>query len=219
MTPVAPTFLEARDAVLAAAFANDPVDGQRFAVAFAKRGAGTNAVAPDRYSGTQTGVVECFTNNGILTYVGATLDDSITSYDADGYLDSREKRLLKVTVKNTGMVALTNTTGTVSSTDPKISFPNGTRLNFPVLQPQVPVTVSVVVEAGNMFSTLRTSIFNITLDDPGNPLVAPVPASFVTYTNGDKLINMSATDSVEAKQNPWSVTNNPGLVLDASAKW
>jgi len=219
MTPVAPTFLEARDAVLAAAFANDPVEGQRFAVAFAKRGAGTNAVAPDRYSGTQTGVVESFTNNGILTYVGATLDDSITSYDADGYLDAREKGVLKVTVKNIGLVALTNTTGTVSSTDPKISFPNGTSLNFPVLQPQVPVTVSVVVEAGNMFSTLRTSTFNITVDDPGNPLVAPVPASFVTYTNGDELINMSATDSVEAKQNPWSVTNNPGLVLDASAKW
>ena len=61
MTPLNPTLLEARDAVLAAAFTNDPVDGARFAQAFAKRGAGTNAVAPDRFSTTNVGVVEDYT--------------------------------------------------------------------------------------------------------------------------------------------------------------
>lgn len=217
MTPVAPTFLEARDAVLAAAFANDPIDGSRFAAAFAKRGAGTNAVAPDRYSSTQTGVTESFTNTGVLTYVGATIDDNL-GYDADGYLDSREEGLLKITVKNTGLAALTNTTGTVSTTDSSIYFPNGPSFTFPTLQPQVPVTVNVRVAARTM-SGLRTSTFNITVTDPGSPLAPEVLGSFVAYTNADELLNTSTTDSVEAKGNPWTVASNVGLVTDASAKW
>ncbi|HKP69688.1 MAG TPA: M36 family metallopeptidase [Pyrinomonadaceae bacterium] len=220
MTPMAPTFLEARDAVLAAAFANDPADGQVFAVAFAKRGAGTNAVAPSRYStALNDGLVESFANNGILTFVGATLDDSLVSYDADGYLDANEQGLLKVTVKNTGMTALTSTTGSVSSTDPMITFPSGNTLTFPVLQPQVPVTVSVPVKGWNMFFTLRTSTFNITVSDPGSPLaLATVPGTFVTYTNADQLLATSATDSVEANSSTWTASSNPGLVIDASAK-
>jgi hypothetical protein len=45
LTPVAPTLLEARDALLMAAFASDPVDGHLFCEAFARRGAGIGAVA------------------------------------------------------------------------------------------------------------------------------------------------------------------------------
>jgi hypothetical protein len=55
MTPINPTFLEGRDALLVAAYATDPVDYDRFWHAFAKRGAGFGAVAPDRYSGDNTG--------------------------------------------------------------------------------------------------------------------------------------------------------------------
>ncbi len=40
MTPSSPTFTEARDAVLAAAYATDAVDFVKFQLAFAKRGAG-----------------------------------------------------------------------------------------------------------------------------------------------------------------------------------
>jgi hypothetical protein len=219
MTPVAPTFLEARDAVLAAAFANDPVDGQLFAAAFAKRGAGTGAVAPDRYSATQTGVVESFTTSGDLTYVGATIDDSINSQDSDGYLDAAEAGLLKVTVKNTGMAAITGATATVSTTDPLISFPSGAAISFPTLQPQVPVTVSIPVKAGNMFFGLRTSDFSISMNDPGNSLAASVSGSLSVYTNADEVASSTATDSAEAKQSPWSVSSNSTLVTDASSKW
>ncbi len=46
LTPSGPTILEARDALLAAAQANDPADYTRFVNAFAKRGAGFGAKAP-----------------------------------------------------------------------------------------------------------------------------------------------------------------------------
>jgi len=222
MTPVSPTLLEARDAVLAAAFTNDPIDGQLFAQAFAKRGAGTRAVSPDRYSTTNVGVVESFTVTGDLAFVGASLDDSLRTYDNDGYLDSRELGVLKITVKNAGMAILNNTTATVTSTNPDISFPNGASVSVPPLQPFAgDTTVSIVVEAGNMFHTLQTANFNITVNDPANPAanIAPISSTFSTYVNADEILNSSATDTVEAKQTPWTVTSNPSLSQDASAKW
>ncbi len=46
LTPPSPTLLEARDAVIAAAYATSPKDFDLFWKAFAKRGAGVGAVAP-----------------------------------------------------------------------------------------------------------------------------------------------------------------------------
>lgn len=50
MTPSQPTFLKARDALLASAKASDLVDYVLFLQAFAKRGAGVDAVSPDRFT-------------------------------------------------------------------------------------------------------------------------------------------------------------------------
>lgn len=60
LTPVSPTFVEARDALLAVAKASDPNDYRLFWRAFAKRGLGAKAVAPDWYSYDHAGVVEDF---------------------------------------------------------------------------------------------------------------------------------------------------------------
>ncbi|MHB8872274.1 MAG: M36 family metallopeptidase, partial [Myxococcaceae bacterium] len=57
LTPGSPTFLEARDALLAAALAADPADFVAFGQAFARRGAGVGATGPDRASTTHLGVV------------------------------------------------------------------------------------------------------------------------------------------------------------------
>ena len=71
LTPNDPTFLEARDALLAAAYANDPADHLLFSQAFARRGAGLRAVAPDRFSPTNQGVVESFVaGNDLATMTG-----------------------------------------------------------------------------------------------------------------------------------------------------
>ncbi|TIC87553.1 hypothetical protein E8D34_10595 [Nocardioides sp. GY 10113] len=60
LTPAEPTFLEARDALLMAARAVDVTDYERFVEAFAGRGAGVGAVAPERSSSTLQGVVESY---------------------------------------------------------------------------------------------------------------------------------------------------------------
>jgi len=60
MTPVNPTFTEARDALLAVAGAGDADDATLFCEAFARRGLGQGAVAPSRFSSTNAGVVESF---------------------------------------------------------------------------------------------------------------------------------------------------------------
>lgn len=60
MTPNAPTILEARDAVLAAAMARSQADYLDLIRGFAKRGAGVGAVGPARDSTDHVGVVESY---------------------------------------------------------------------------------------------------------------------------------------------------------------
>lgn len=60
MTPVDPTYTEARDGVLAAALATDEEDFKVCGRGFAARGAGLGAVSPPRDSADHVGVVESY---------------------------------------------------------------------------------------------------------------------------------------------------------------
>lgn len=60
MTPNSPTFVEARDGVLAAALATDEADFVSCGAGFARRGIGRDAVAPERSSTDHAGVVESY---------------------------------------------------------------------------------------------------------------------------------------------------------------
>jgi hypothetical protein len=60
MTPTDPTFISARDALLAVMQAQDPQDHDLCLRGFAKRGAGVGATAPDSFSEDNAGVVESF---------------------------------------------------------------------------------------------------------------------------------------------------------------
>jgi hypothetical protein len=60
LTPVRPTFLQARDAMLAAVSTLDAADLPEVKAAFAKRGMGQGAVGPPSASDTLAGVVESF---------------------------------------------------------------------------------------------------------------------------------------------------------------
>jgi extracellular elastinolytic metalloproteinase len=61
LTPVRPTFTQARDAILAAVSALDPGDLPQIKAGFAKRGIGQGAVSPPSNSDSLAGVVESFT--------------------------------------------------------------------------------------------------------------------------------------------------------------
>jgi hypothetical protein len=218
MTPVSPTFLEARDAVLAAAFAYDYEDGLLFGRAFAKRGAGLNAISPDRYSASNSVVTESFEAAGALSYVSSTLDDSVDNCDADSYLDSSEKGLLHVTLKNNGFQNLFHTTATVSSDNAHVSFPNGATINFGPTQPGQNVSASLVV-AVNGAVGIEESNFSITFQDSGSPAVTPVTANWIERLNVNEIPAASATDSIEAKPSVWLVTSNPALAIGAAQQW
>ena len=58
-----------------------------FAGEFARRGLGSCAVSPDRFSTTHNGLVESFELKGNQTILSAKVDDSILSCDSDGVLD------------------------------------------------------------------------------------------------------------------------------------
>src|SRR5262249_10051480 len=146
LTPNAPTLLEARDALLAAAYSMDQNDFHRFWTAFAKRGAGAGAVAPDRFDQNNATVVESFVTGGEPALVGTSFAVNVHDCDADGYLDNNEVGKVTVTLKNVGSDSLKATTATLSSTNPHVSFPSGTTVSFPKTAPFGTTSVIVPVE-------------------------------------------------------------------------
>jgi hypothetical protein len=122
MIPMAPTFTEARDAILAAAYANDIKDYDVLLAAFAKRGMGLGATSPSRYDKNHTGVVESYKTELATVYV--TEHDLNVNYEGltsgycsnDNILDKGETGTVSFTVKNVGSEALTGVMGTIEVT-------------------------------------------------------------------------------------------------------
>ncbi len=216
LTPNAPTILEARDAVLAAAYANDQTDFMACAQAFARRGAGLRAVAPDRGSTTNQGVVESFVAGSDLEFVAASLDDDVAWCDRDGSLDVNETGRLTVTLRNVGTGALSATTATVTSTNPAVSFPGGGQITFPPSQPYGMTTGSVNARLGSA-TGIQPIEFSIAFTDPGLAIPGTVTASSMRLGNFDDLPDQSATDDVESATTAWTVDDNP--FLDRSGPW
>lgn len=119
MTPVSPTYTEARDAILAAAYANDVEDYKIILASFAKRGMGVGAVSPNRFSTDNTGVMESYeTDLTVFNVTSHTLDldyeGMMTGYcSLDGILDKGETGTASFTVSNTGTTALAGVTGVI----------------------------------------------------------------------------------------------------------
>jgi hypothetical protein len=203
MTPNAPTILEARDAMLAAAFATDPNDFALFCAAFAKRGAGQHAVGPDRNSTTLVGVTESFVCGNDLLFVDASLSAPTNTCDADAYLDNFETASLTVTLKNIGVGPLTQTTATVTSPNPAIHFANGGHMTFPASNPFQTTTASIDV---TMFGAVGIQDFSldISFTDPSISF-PPGTASLLIRGNADDLLNASASDNVEATATAWTL--------------
>ncbi len=210
MTPASPTFTEARDAVLAAAYANDPLDGDLFAQAFAKRGIGVNAVSPDRYSSNHAGVVESYEVGSNLSFVSASFDDNIVSCDNDDYLDNNEKGTLSVTLKNTGGQTLSNTIATVTSSNAGVNFPDGNVINFGPSDPFGTVTGTVVVEGKNL-SGMQTSDYTITFSDTGSANGLSGTAHYYAKLNVDEVPTSSKNEDFESHAPVWTKGFNATL--------
>jgi hypothetical protein len=200
LTPNAPTLLEARDALLLAAWTHDTADFLAFWQAFAKRGAGSGAVAPDRFDVDNSPVVESFVLGGMLTALDVTLSPEFRDCEPDGYLDNGEIANLSLTLTNSGSATLSNTSVTLSSANPHVSFPTGNSASVPALAPFGVHVVTLPVELSGAAGPELVTVV-ATYDDPGTAVPGPFTASASVHANVDEV--PSFTESVETNAPPW----------------
>src|SRR3954468_18770550 len=198
-TPVLPTMLEARDALLSVV--TDPQDYELFVRAFAKRGAGSDASGPDRFSADNVGVVEGTVGaNGEadVQSVSVTADDSTSALCGlpDGALGTGEAGVLHVVVKSVGAVGLAGPAIEVTSSEPALRFPEGATAQGNPLAPSGTETVDVPVTFAAGTAGVRTPVLQISVADTA--LGGRVEmATFVVPFNFQVAANQSATDDVE----------------------
>ena len=146
MVPDDSTYLETRDAVLAAAAAADMEDAVVMAEGFARRGAGSCAISPPADSFDFRGVEEDFGVSPRLVIAGVTLDDSLGTCDNDGQLDSQELGAIRVTVTNPGTAALSDGVVTLSNLSAGLVLPDGDSKEIPSIPPFGSTEVTFKVE-------------------------------------------------------------------------
>ena len=205
ITPPTPTFTEARDALLAAAFARDKVDYRNFWAAFSKRGAGLVATSAERYSADNSGAVEDFNGGGGMTVASVSVEDSASSCLRDGILDAGENGSLRVTLRNIGATRLEATTLRVTSSDSSVSFANGGTVSVPASDPGQ--TVSAVVDASiaaGSASVLKPDL-TLTVSDPQITTATGMSSVYLARLNTIDQPKESSTDDVEAANPAWTM--------------
>ncbi|MFC3031581.1 rhombosortase-dependent M36 family metallopeptidase [Pseudoalteromonas fenneropenaei] len=118
-TPIAPTYVEARDAILASIYAADMEDFELALAAFARRGLGLGAIAPARFSTDNVGVTESYsTELSAIQAQSVKLNTNFNGADVgycsnDNVLDKGETGTITVAVKNAGKTVMNNVTAKV----------------------------------------------------------------------------------------------------------
>lgn len=210
LTPKAPTFLEARDALLAAMYAADKADFKLCSKGFAERGAGVGAKGPGKASFDNVGVTESFVSGNDLEVVSVTLDPSTGSCDGDGVLDVGETGTLTIKLRNIGTDTLTGTTGKLTSTTGTYAFADGGRLSFPAFEPfqTVEATVAVTLQKAAPVSKQELTI---ALDNGTFAVPRTIEAKLPVVVDYDVAPASSAKDDVEDADSTWRATGNASL--------
>ena len=206
LTPNAPTLTEARDALLLAAYVNDPADFSAFWLAFARRGAGAGAISPDRFASDNATVVESFVTGGMLAVLDRTQTVEFRDCDSDGYLDNGEVGEVNVTFTNNGSATLSNTTVTLSSSNPHLSFPTGNSTSLAPVAPFAAQVISIPVELLGAGTAEQVTV-TVTYNDPGMAVAGPYQTSLSFTVNVDEV--PSFNESVETLTPPWTPINTP----------
>ncbi|NGY06610.1 M36 family metallopeptidase [Solimonas terrae] len=192
MTPSSPTFTEARDGVLAAALATDAGDYALAARAFAKRGLGLHAVAPDRSSTDNVGAVEDYVALAapapVLEPGIGDVADGNDACDHDGILDAGETGTLTFSLFNNGAYTPGETvTASVSSSAPALALASHS-LSFVAPAVGSTATASLGVSLADDATSPLTATLTITVAPPSTPDPAvdyPEATSVDLLTNYD----------------------------------
>lgn len=213
LTPPDPTILEARDAVLAAALAVDAKDFELFWKAFARRGAGSGAVGPEKDSTTNQGVEESFEFGNDLQIVEATLDDDVISCDHDGLLDEAEVGTIALTVRNTGSGLLAEPVASLSAKTEGVTILDSAPSKLPPLEPFASTTLKLRASIKGPRSGEPLEL-DVAVSDPSLPGGRVVHAVVPTRYDADQTPRSSAIDRVDTTKTVWKVTGG-----SAGEKW
>ena len=206
-TPVLPTFLEARDALLAVVAAESPtVDFPIFLDAFAQRGLGVLAQSSDRRSTTNTPLAEDFTGaGGNYRLISLTVDDTDSDCDADGQLDSNETGTLTVKLLNVGSRRLTRGSLRLTSSNPSLQV-SPAPVTVPPNDPFTVVTLTVPTSLGTTRG-FQSSVVTVTVADPDIALLqGRFEATATVRLNADVLPSMK--EGFENDAPGWVVAGN-----------
>src|SRR4029453_16873298 len=100
-------------------------DALVLAEAFARRGAGTCAISPPRFSLNLVGVTESFDVSANAAIGAVQLTENRRSCDGDGVIDAGETGMLLITVINAAPVELTDALVSVAASLAGVTFPAG----------------------------------------------------------------------------------------------
>jgi hypothetical protein len=204
LTPVAPTMVEARDAILLAAFARDPADFTTLYEAFARRGLGVGAGSPDRFASDHRPATESYAIGAHLALQTRSPSDGLVWCDREGRLDAGETGQLVVTVTNDGAYPLLQPTAAVRSLTTGLSFPDGGQLSLPALAPFESATATVAVAASG-FSQVTVGTVQLEVSDNS---LALGPSQVFTESfrlHFDEVPGTSADDDVEGETIVWQL--------------
>ena len=221
MTPFSPTFTEGRDAILAAAIANDIDDYNVMRAAFTKRGMGINAVSPDRNDEGfkpnrighigNAGVVEDFVSvRNELAILNVTLDTNYHSAtgafcDIDGVLDAGETASLSLSVSNVGSKPLASSQAIVSSSA-DVTFANGGIMTFDAMPNWNDTAMGMIEVTLNSADVNSIIPVTITFVDEGNFIT--LPDAIETHFNVNYDIEKDATRTMEQFETPLTIFND-----------
>ncbi len=205
LTPADPTFLEARDGLLAAAYATDEQDFQLMWQAFARRGAGAGAVGPEKESRTNAGVVESFFAGNDVGVAEVKLVDDVISCDHDNILDAEEVGTIEVKVRNTGSGVLSGATATLKAKTEGVTITEGANAT---IQPLKPFETAVVKLKAQVRGPKAGEPIDLTIEvaDPSLPEGKVLNVAVPTRFNADEAEASSALDGVETVKTAWKVS-------------
>ena len=124
LSPLAPSFLDMRNAILAANVAScgNAYYAQIWTV-FAARGMGFHAVEAPGGASANSGAVDNFDLPMVVEHVSTTITDPAPGGDGDGVAEPGETITVVERLKNTSVGAVTGITGTMTSSTPGVTIP------------------------------------------------------------------------------------------------
>ncbi|MCC2606679.1 M36 family metallopeptidase [Planctobacterium marinum] len=205
-TPIAPTYTEARDAILSVMLANSADDFNAAVTAFARRGMGFGAVSPERFSDDNSGVTESYATQ-IASYSASDLalsQDGLAVCTADDVLDAGETANVSFSIMNNGSEVLSGITAQVQVlSDHDVTLANDGMVTFGEVGLFEEVSSGDIAFTLNSAGTGDTIEFGVTFPElvEGDEIVEPADLSASVTVNYDfvklALDGSSAVDNME----------------------